>query len=1409
MSSFWFRNHVSLPNRRYQKRADQRCRRPAFRPWIETLEDRLTPSAPTVTSPTIAGLNAHTVLLGGNVTANGGDNLINRGIVYSKTSENDNPTLGGVGVKQLNTIPPFNLGVFTVDVSPLVAGTGYSFKAFAINQPGDVGYSDVQTFTTTTDVLMPTPTIPVTTPPTDYATLNTLLWFGPSSSDGTGNLPKLPVKTISFTNNSSQTVYPFLRGLNSTLTPNMSPDTALYDPIDKFNEEYREYVGYKLGGVNYLGLPAGMTTTISVPLVFWDGGRIEIASDGTYILSNATDGTNPNGLPNPDEYQAYQKDGTQTPSAILPAVSASGGPAGATGLLMFYHSKTPIGPVNEAPGQLLEYTIRDPWLANLSTGSKIAAGEKQGLINYDVSYVDSMMLPVAMEAIDVPVPIPNGYPQTTNDSTKPPIGPIMPFGWIGSASTVEQFQAALKSLTDTNTGDVDLGKYFGLVDANKPALGYNGWPQYNINIPLKNGSPAFPEGFTQVKLPSGQSAFGDSPLGQVPDNYNSTFYALTSGGQGPFQVDGGINGTSDGNGTITFSAPTDPKNKTVQVGMVISSADVAVPPNTKVATLITDGMGNVTGITTSGPPFIAAVSGKTFAFMRNPSDYAAEAIMNLWYTWANYYVTNNGGTAQSLQGFTHDNNKLTLINVPTGLVPGMAIGPAGSNGIAPVAGNGITRILGFDPDDATGKTLLMSQLVGSSGSAGSPNSYDFSLPTMDSLQGWNNDPKGFKPTLLTNPAFDPTQGVNPLAVPVIKDFAANIYQVMSFMSSIAADPKKTTPYAIQLMFNVIGGNIGKVPNIGNVPPGTNPNPAKTLFEVPIRDKIKSLLRGVTDFTKPNSSMANPANWYPPPKDHTGGQEFNVYNLDPFVWLVHQKLGLSGYGFSLDDDVADIGAGWANKLAVAIGGLNGLPNQTEWTPGAPYGPISAQITADSTVVYPPFFKDPKIDPPNNERLYIKKVDPVVSNLPKPLELVNYYAVKPDAPLEGQAGARVLGPNVPASTSLLHYGIDLAKRDYFLNKQLGYPPFETGKEYTFTFVGMGTANASSITLSTATNATDPYVNTASLKVATQGSLTVTGTVAANASYTQQFQQNMYLAKDPNPLPELRTIVNGTLTAARVNIVNGFLVGVGTVAGSVNVSGPLSATTNIYDGLFSFSGGGQKATEGGFLQPGKEDGTPGQLTVTGDVRMYGATFVTLARGASNGSYSVLAGQGTVNLGNSKLNVSLNYAPKANDTLKIITAAKPVAGFFTRADGTVIKDGDIINVKFNKVNYNFKVRYNLQGNNVVLKASQPEAEEFRSASSEVGSEGGTVQPKARIAYLPQIPVGQVKALKEPSYSVEKYAFRYDGSLKKENEAIKKLLPDTITPLAQRVLKRTDELASAGDWFFANLTLGQDTAKD
>ncbi|HVM46933.1 MAG TPA: hypothetical protein VMU04_02850, partial [Candidatus Acidoferrum sp.] len=108
--------------------------------WINVLA----PMVPTVASPTVANLAATSATLGGTVTDNGGATIMAVGVVYAPTIVDSAPQIGDAGV----SIATINCttGVFTVDVSGLTPGTGYSFTAFASNSVG-LSYSEVGTFT--------------------------------------------------------------------------------------------------------------------------------------------------------------------------------------------------------------------------------------------------------------------------------------------------------------------------------------------------------------------------------------------------------------------------------------------------------------------------------------------------------------------------------------------------------------------------------------------------------------------------------------------------------------------------------------------------------------------------------------------------------------------------------------------------------------------------------------------------------------------------------------------------------------------------------------------------------------------------------------------------------------------------------------------------------------------------------------------------------------------------------------------------------------------------------------------------------------------------------------------------------------------------------------------------------------
>lgn len=98
-------------------------------------------TSPAVTTPTSADVTSSSATLGGNITADGGDAITERGIYYSKTDG----FADGAGTKVAAT--GTSTGVFTVSVTDLDASTIYYFKAYATNGAG-TGYSAQGSFET-------------------------------------------------------------------------------------------------------------------------------------------------------------------------------------------------------------------------------------------------------------------------------------------------------------------------------------------------------------------------------------------------------------------------------------------------------------------------------------------------------------------------------------------------------------------------------------------------------------------------------------------------------------------------------------------------------------------------------------------------------------------------------------------------------------------------------------------------------------------------------------------------------------------------------------------------------------------------------------------------------------------------------------------------------------------------------------------------------------------------------------------------------------------------------------------------------------------------------------------------------------------------------------------------------------
>ncbi len=130
--------------------------------------------APTVATASITSFTATTATMGGNVTADGGLTVIERGVVYS--TSNVLPTLANNKLSIGN-----GLGVFSATVNGLTGGTLYYVRAYAINIIG-ISYGASNTFTTTSTA----PT--VSTSEISSITLTGAAVGGNVNSDGGANV---------------------------------------------------------------------------------------------------------------------------------------------------------------------------------------------------------------------------------------------------------------------------------------------------------------------------------------------------------------------------------------------------------------------------------------------------------------------------------------------------------------------------------------------------------------------------------------------------------------------------------------------------------------------------------------------------------------------------------------------------------------------------------------------------------------------------------------------------------------------------------------------------------------------------------------------------------------------------------------------------------------------------------------------------------------------------------------------------------------------------------------------------------------------------------------------------------------------------------------------------------------------
>ena len=277
------------------------------------------------------------------------------------------------------------------------------------------------------------------------------------------------IKMITIYNNSNTTVYPILEGENSATTdpPNTLNKLPTYDqsetglaPNNKYgwNEEYRAYVGYTgTDGVNYLGLPAHTSITVPVPMAIWDSGRLNVVRDTQSTRNLLLSGVIP---------FTYNATANQYAESIASFQTSTGELK--NGRLLLYHSPVALGITSDAPSQLIEFTIRDPSVPVPNTGVSF---------DYDVSYLDALYLPVALEAV----------------GGTDPSGKETQFGYVGTTLTMSLFEPKVKAFAS----GAFLNGYLG---AGK------GWPQYYLSNPTRPVNPLDP-----LKVPGGDNVFAESP----------------------------------------------------------------------------------------------------------------------------------------------------------------------------------------------------------------------------------------------------------------------------------------------------------------------------------------------------------------------------------------------------------------------------------------------------------------------------------------------------------------------------------------------------------------------------------------------------------------------------------------------------------------------------------------------------------------------------------------------------------------------------------------------------------------------------------------------------------------------------------------------------------------------------------
>jgi len=109
---------------------------------IDAFKHSAAATVPTVTTTAASSISTTSATLGGNVTSDGGADVTERGVVYSKTDAT--PTIAEGATKDANGL---GTGIFSESIGSLDVNTTYYYNAYAINSEG-TSYGTAGSFTT-------------------------------------------------------------------------------------------------------------------------------------------------------------------------------------------------------------------------------------------------------------------------------------------------------------------------------------------------------------------------------------------------------------------------------------------------------------------------------------------------------------------------------------------------------------------------------------------------------------------------------------------------------------------------------------------------------------------------------------------------------------------------------------------------------------------------------------------------------------------------------------------------------------------------------------------------------------------------------------------------------------------------------------------------------------------------------------------------------------------------------------------------------------------------------------------------------------------------------------------------------------------------------------------------------------